>query len=491
MTRLSCRTTGWLKLGSRTSELKARVFTGGAWLGAGSISEQGFRFTRNVILARLLAPSAFGMMVIVLSAATLLQSLSELGVKESLIQNRRGSEREYVNAAWWIALSRALFIYAAIFAVAPWVGRFYNDPELIPLLRVANLSIVLEGAISSRAYIAMKEMKFHRWALTWHGGAIIGITTTIVLAFFVRSVWALVIGACAESFGRFVMSYIVCPHVPTIRISFSAARDLLTFSRGLFGLSILSFIFMRADVFVLGKLISPSALGYYTLGIAIAQVPGMFVLNLLVQIFLPTLSHVRDDQARSRRIILRVAEAIILLGTPGILFLWFCGRPLLTVVYGPAYAVSAVPLAIASVAAIVTLLNGLITLAIYAAGVPRLHRRCVLAMAIVMVVLVYPLSRWLGPMGAQVASVAGIIGGFLLQLDYVRPLTGIRFSDYGGMLVRATMIALGVGVAFSLMKMMTASTRPMLTLTAGISVCVAAYVIAGVMLARKPSFANS
>src|SRR5690242_5264559 len=140
------------------------------------------------------------------------------------------------------------------------------------------------------------------------------------------------------------MSYVVCPHLPTVRISFSAARDLLAFSRGLFGLSVLSFIFMRADVFVLGKVISPSALGYYTLGIAVAQVPGTFILNILVQTLLPALSHVRDDQARSRRIILRVAEIIILFGTPGVLFLWFCGRQLLTVVYGSPYAVSAVPL---------------------------------------------------------------------------------------------------------------------------------------------------
>ncbi|HEV7967672.1 MAG TPA: oligosaccharide flippase family protein [Candidatus Acidoferrales bacterium] len=472
------------------SGLKAQVFSGGAWLGAGSVSEQSFRLLRNIILARLLAPSAFGMMAIVLSAATFLQSLAEIGVKESLIQNPRGSEPHYVNAAWWMALGRAVSIYAVLFTAAPWIARFYGNHELVQLLRVANLSIVLEGAISSRAYVAMKEMKFHRWATAWHGGAILGIVTTITLAFFVRSVWALVIGTCAESLGRCVMSYIVCPHLPGLKMNFAAARDLMKFSRGLFGLSALMFIFMRADIFVLGKLISATALGYYALGIAVAQTPGSFVLNFICQIFLPALSHVRDDPARTRRVILKVTEVVILLGMPAIVFSCFWGRPLLTLTYGPAYAVAAGPLILASCAALVNIVNGLITLAIYAAGVPQLHRRCVAAMAIGMIILVYPLSKWLGPIGAQLASVISITIGFLLQLDYVRHLVRIKLSDYGAILGRGALISASVVVIFIVTRPIVNMTHPFLTIGLGISSCLVAYALAGMMFMRKPGFAR-
>jgi hypothetical protein len=46
--------------------LKAKVFRGGAWLGAGSFAEHAFRFGRNMLLTRLLAPQAFGTMAIIL-----------------------------------------------------------------------------------------------------------------------------------------------------------------------------------------------------------------------------------------------------------------------------------------------------------------------------------------------------------------------------------------------------------------------------------------
>jgi lipopolysaccharide exporter len=469
--------------------LRASVFRGGAWLGLGSVSEQGSRFLRNVILARLLAPSAFGMMVLVLSSATFLTSLSEIGVKESLIRNPRGSEPEYVNAAWWISIGRALMIYAFLFVVAPWIAKFYGNMELTPLFRVANINIVLEGAISSRAYIAMKEMKFDRWAMASHGGAILGVITTIVLGFLMRDVWALVIGTCSESAGRCLMSYVICPHRPQIKAHFAAGRDLLRFSKGLFGLAPLSFIFMRTDIFVLGKLISPTALGCYALGISIAQVPAQFIVNLLSQIFLPALSHVQTDQARTRRIVLQVTEVVVLLGIPAIVFACFCGRSLLTLTYGKAYAVSARPLILAGCAALINIINVLITVVIYAAGRPRLHRRCVGAMAIGMVILVYPLSKWLGPVGAQWAAFISIATGFLLQLDYVRHITGIRISDYGKIFGRGALASAAVVLVFLAARPITIS-GPLLTIALGVFGCLVAYAFAGIMLVRKPGFAR-
>jgi PST family polysaccharide transporter/lipopolysaccharide exporter len=443
-----------------------------------------------MILARVLVPSAFGMMAIVLSAATFLQALSELGVKESLIQNPRGSELEYVNAAWWIALGRALSIYAVLFAAAPWIARFYGNHELTQLLRVANFSIVLEGAISAKAYAAVKEMKFHQWAVITHGGAITGIISTIVLGCVIRNVWALVIGTCAESAGRCLLSFIICRYHPLFKLNIAAARDLLKFSRGLFGLAPLMFIFMRADIFVLGKLVSSTTLGYYALGIAVAQVPANFLGNMLGQIFLPALAHVQDDQARTRRIVLQVTEAIVMLGMPVVVFVCFCSRSLLTLVYGRAYAVAAGPLALAGCAVLINLANAPITLALYAAGTPRLHRRCVITMAAGMAILVYPLSKWLGPVGAQVAAVVAVTAGFLLQLDYVLHITASKISDYAKIFSRGALVSASVAVVLISARPIAAIAHPLPTIGLGLFSCLVAYALAGVMFMRRPGFAR-
>src|ERR1039458_6218132 len=122
--------------------LKAKVYRGGAWIGTWSVGSQAVRFGRNIVLTRLLAPEAFGMMAIVLSAASVFHTITDIGVKEALIQNPRGTEEHYMRAAWWLALGRAVSIAAFVCLIAPWIAKFYGNAEMTPLLRVATLAVV-------------------------------------------------------------------------------------------------------------------------------------------------------------------------------------------------------------------------------------------------------------------------------------------------------------------------------------------------------------
>jgi len=71
--------------------LRAKAMRGGAWLGMGSVAEQALRFARNMLLARILAPGAFGTMAIVLSSASLVDVLTDVGMTAGIIQSPRGT----------------------------------------------------------------------------------------------------------------------------------------------------------------------------------------------------------------------------------------------------------------------------------------------------------------------------------------------------------------------------------------------------------------
>lgn len=94
--------------------LKAKAARGGAWLAVASGLDQGFRFVRNMILTRLLAPEAFGLMAIVLAVNTFFESFSDVGIDTAVVQNPRSEERPYLNAAWWISFVRALGLYLSL-----------------------------------------------------------------------------------------------------------------------------------------------------------------------------------------------------------------------------------------------------------------------------------------------------------------------------------------------------------------------------------------
>jgi lipopolysaccharide exporter len=464
--------------------LKARVLRGGAWLGAGSATEQTVRFARNMILTRLLAPEAFGTMAIVLSTNSIIQSFTDIGVRDALIQNPRGGERQYVGAAWWMTFGRALSIYSLILFIAPSIAKFYGNPELSSLLRVTATSILFEGVMSTRAYIALKEMKFSKWAAIFHGGGICGVVTTVILSFFIRDVWALVLGNLAEGVARCTLSYIVCPFLPPIKWGKEAFRELLTFSKGLFGLSFLNFIFSRTDIFVLAKMFPAAQLGLYTMAIYLVQTPTNFVLNLMGHVFLPTFSQVQGDKVRTNRIVLQIVKLVMFLGMPALAFVFFCGRSLLTTVYGQRYAAGAAALFVASCVAIINVVNAQATGVFYANGQPGLHRRCVTIMAILMVLLIYPLARWFGLLGGQLACLISMMVGFLFQVVRIRDFTAIRISEYGKTFLVSALIAASVVVVCLGTRPFAALTRPLPNIALGIAGCLFAYGLTAMILFR-------
>jgi len=420
--------------------LRARTTRGAVLLGGGSLGEQASRFARNMLLARLLAPSAFGTMAIVMSLASVVGSLTDVGLRVSVIRNPRGREPAYLNAGWWLAMGRSLCVYAICFVFAPWVARFYGNLELCALLRVALLSTLLEGAMSPRSCLPQKEMKFGRWAAISNGGAVCGVILTVILSFVIRDVWALAIGYCSENVFRCLLSYIICPGLPSLRLNRDAARDLLSYSKGAYGLSFLNLIYTRTDIFVLAKLYSPTALGLYTMAVFLVQTPTGFIQNMVGSTLLPAFAHVQEDKQRVNRVILEATSWLIVLGLPVVTVIWLFAPSLLRVTYGIKYLKSAGPLAVASAVAFISVINGVITDAFSALGRPGLHRRAVAASAVIMVIAIYPACKILGVVGAQIAALVAIGTSYLLQIMRIRTLTGLNLARYGAAFVRAGLV---------------------------------------------------
>jgi O-antigen/teichoic acid export membrane protein len=464
--------------------LRAKAARGGAWLGSGSVVEQASRFARNMLLTRLLAPGAFGAMAIVLSSSSLVSSFSDVGLWPAVVRNPRGGDDEYLNAAWWLGMGRALGTYALIFAAAPWVSRFYGIPDLCMLLRVALLSIVLDGMISPRSKLAQKEMQFGRWAFISNGGGICGVILTVVLSFALRDVRALAIGYCSENAFRCLFSYILFPGLPSLKWDGNAIGDLLKFSKGMLGLSFLNLIFARADIFVLGKLYSPEALGIYTMAVYLVQTPSSFLINILGTTLLPAFSHVRGDKERGNRILSEVTSWIILLGLPAVVMIWQCGSSLLTVTYGARYAGAASALAVAAGVTLLNTLNSLVTSLFYAAGRPALHRRAVAASAIIMLIAIYPTCKYLGLVGGQAAALLAIIFSYLLQLERAREITGLLLLRYGKALIPATLMSVGVLITILGARALGLATGPLENITVPAAACAIAYVVCIPVFAR-------
>ncbi len=450
-----------------SDSLRGKAMRGGTWLGAGSFAEQVFRFARNMLLTRLLAPGSFGAMAIVMSCSSIIGSLTDVGQRAAVIQNPRGREKAYLNAGWWMGMGRSAFIYATIFVASPWLARFYGNAELNGLLRVALLSTLFEGAMSPRSVLPEKDLKFGRWMVISNGGAICGVILTVVLSFILRDVWALAIGACSENAFRCLLSYILCPGLPSLGWDRKVARDLYKFSRAIVGLSFLNLIFTRTDVFVLGKLYSTTTLGLYTMAVLLVQTPSSFLTRMMAQILFPAFAHVQDNNERINRILMETTYWLLLLGLPGAVAIYWCGHSLLTITYGARYVAAFWPLTVAAIVVLLNVLNAAITCVFGGIGHPALHRRAVAASAVIMLIAIYPACKLFGMVGGQVAALLAIVANYLLQVFRMRDLTGLSLLRYGKAFALPALGSVGMSAVVLGARGLGLSTRPI----ADIAIC--------------------
>ncbi len=432
--------------------LGGRAIRGGMVLGVGSGAENMLRFLRNIILARILAPEAFGAMAIVLSVNALLESFTEVGIKEAIIQNPKGVDRRFLNGAWWLALGRATALFGAAFIAAPHIARFYGIPDLSALMRVAFLTILFNGTMSSGAYVAIKRMDFKRWILLYHGGAAVGILATICLSFWMRNVWALAIGFAVEAGARALLSYVVCPFQPGFDFDRESMRSLLRYSKGMIGLPILTFVFLRADIFVLGKFVTVEQLGFYSMAVALARIPSQFVTSIASRLVMPMFAEVQRDTARINDMVQRMTSPIILFFAPPLFFIAFYGGNVLAFFYGSRYSIAAVPFAIVFAAELLRTGSVPIVAFYLGSGRPGLHRLFACARAVLMIVLIYPAVKAMGIVGAAMAGLVATTTAYILQVCLVRKITGLDLKKYGMAHLYALAISLCVVICWLIVQ---------------------------------------
>jgi PST family polysaccharide transporter/lipopolysaccharide exporter len=412
------------------TDIKAKSARAVMALGVGTFAGRGMRFIRSMILARILAPDQIGIMAIIMSVSMISEALIEVGVKQSVIQNKQGASVEYLNVAWWMQVARGLLLFGIAFSLAPWISSFYNNPELLPLLRVAFLAVALRGFISPRAHVLEKEYKFGKAVFLVQGSAILGAIITIGLALVMRNVWALVFGFVIEMAILCILSFVFVPFVPSIQIDRSSLVELIKYARGMFGLPILVALSFQAPILILGKVISEGQLGLYHYAAFLGYIPVDLYIRTIAPVVLPAFSEKQDDKNALCRGVLRTTQWTAFFTIPLATFMACCASELLLFVYGPEYVAMAIPYAVLCLQIVVR--NQAVSLAgIYlAVGKPHLQRRFAIIRAVAIIGLMYPMSVRFGPLGASVVIVLSNIAVLFMQVIKARKVIDLSISRY-------------------------------------------------------------
>lgn len=416
--------------GSQSVSLRKKSINSVVALTTGTVVGRGLRLARNMILVRLLAEELFGVMSIVMAATIAFESFSEVGVQQSVIQNKNGADPEYLNIAWWFQAIRGLGLCIIGLLVAPVIGSFYGNPEITVLLRVAFFSTLLRGLVSPRTYALEKQFRFGLLMLIVQGSSVLGTVTTIVLVYVMKNIWALIIGYLAETAIMCLLSHIFVPFKPAFRVNRKYLAELMRFARGMFGLPFLTVVTWQTDVFVLGKLVPAGLLGMYAMVLRLAEQPAWAFSQIIGRVLLPAFAEGQDRNEVLRRRVLKVIRSSLIFSIPLVVIVAIGSKTIISLIYTPRYTVVAVPFVLLCITMFIKTQAHILVTICLAVGKPHLHRRYAIFLAASVVCLMYPGITLFGVTGAAGVLLLSNIVAICLQIIWVGRIVDLRFQDY-------------------------------------------------------------
>jgi O-antigen/teichoic acid export membrane protein len=281
--------------------LKQRVLNSSAWILGTNVISQLIRLASNLIMTRLLAPEMFGLMAIAGVVIAGIFLFCDIGLKQVLIQNKR-SDSVFVNTIWTMQVVRGVLIWlvsiliAIVFLVLNHMhfivaDSVYADPILPYVVAAIAFSSVISSFESTKMVLAQRALAIKLNMLVALGSQVIGVLVMLAWAYFLPTVWALVIGSIIGTLSGTLASHLVFPGEGN---KFCWDKDVRSevfhFGKWIFLSSILGFLATNGDRLMLGGLVDAKLLGYYAIaGLLVGAVNQLFE-SLIHSIALPTLS---------------------------------------------------------------------------------------------------------------------------------------------------------------------------------------------------------
>ena len=216
----------------RGQGLFERAMRGSAVTALTFLLAQVLRLASNLILTRLLAPEAFGLMALVSMVLIGLTLFSDMGIGPSISQHPRGDDPDFLNTAWTIQILRGFLLWLAATALALPAAWFYGAPQLAVVLPVAAVSLAIGGFVPTRVESANRHLMLERVMLLDLAVQAAVLAVMVLLAWWTGSVWSLVIGGVLTPVVRIPVMLRYLPGIPNrLQMERAAALDLIHFGK--------------------------------------------------------------------------------------------------------------------------------------------------------------------------------------------------------------------------------------------------------------------
>lgn len=319
---------------SDSSQIVRKAAHGVLWNFVAYGATKGLVLISTSILARILSKDDFGLVAVAMVAINYLGIVKDLGLGVALIQ-RRGSIDEAADTVFTTNLILGILLSLALIPAAPLVAAYFNEPEIIPVVRWLGVSFFINALGSVHIVLLQRDLYFKRKLVPDLGNALVKGIISIVFALAGYGVWALVFGQLLGATVSAILVWIVVPFRPRLTINYALTKDLIKFGVSITGTDALSTVTENLPAMIIGRANGVAILSIYSFAY---RLPEMLIMNslwVLGGVAFPAFSSIQDQPEQLRKGFLATIRLISIIVVPISLGMLIAADPIIHVLFGP------------------------------------------------------------------------------------------------------------------------------------------------------------
>ena len=273
-----------------------------------------------VVLGRVLGAEVFGVIALIQIVIQFAQMYMDMGITDAIIQKEKIS-RKQLSSLYWFSIVVGIFLFLLMLVAAPLIAGVFNQPELVGYIQVVGISFAIIPFGAQFQTIATKNLDFKDISKYEIIANLAGTVIILVLAvYYGLGAWSLV-------YGFIVISVIkTLPWVirgfrneqtrPSWEFDWSDIKEMVSFGMYRLGSNTANFFNTKIDQIVVGIMLGPLILGYYSMAMSIVMQPIQRLNPMITKVSFPLFSKIQNDQLRLRKVYLFIIKLIMTSNAP-------------------------------------------------------------------------------------------------------------------------------------------------------------------------------
>ncbi|MEC5397495.1 lipopolysaccharide biosynthesis protein [Uliginosibacterium sp. H1] len=295
------------------------------------------QFGGLIIVARLLSPTDYGLMAMVMAIVGVGEVLREFGLSSASVQAKTVTQQQRSNL-FWMNAGIGLLLTVLVLMGAPWIARWYDTPALLGVAQAVSATFLINGLATQYRAQLNREMRFGAMAAIEVSGQAVGLALGIALALDGQGYWALVAQQLGQAAVMLALLVAIGRWLPGLPRRCEGMGAFIGYGGNLMLAQLIGYFSRNVDAVVIGQRFGAEALGHYNRAFQFVMSPLTQINGPAGTVALPVLSRLREDAGRYREFLLYGQSALLHALFAGLAFVCAQADLLVTGVLGAKWA---------------------------------------------------------------------------------------------------------------------------------------------------------